>query len=76
MEKILRICGLLFPVLYLISMLILVERMIPGWVGNYFSFEEQCISERVFLIPVITFVLVAGFGFFTLVEAEKVRSSI
>ena len=36
----------------------LMEQMFPGWTSYFFSFEEQSISERIFLVPVIVAMLV------------------
>ncbi|CAO1650380.1 hypothetical protein NYA22BAC_00749 [Parasphingorhabdus sp. NYA22] len=58
MGRLLRFLGISIPISYLIAMSILVERMFPGWARYFYSFD-QCNSDKIFLIPVVIFVVAA-----------------
>tara|TARA_R110002020_G_scaffold45610_2_gene130378 strand:- start:174 stop:569 length:396 start_codon:yes stop_codon:yes gene_type:complete len=59
MQRALRSFGIVFPIGYLIAITIMLENMFPGWASHYFSWEDQSIGERLFLIPIVVFMFVA-----------------
>ena len=53
MQFALRILAVGIPLGCMIFMSIMMERMFPGWIKFYYSFEPQSIGERFFLLPII-----------------------
>ncbi|VAV91958.1 hypothetical protein MNBD_ALPHA04-1627 [hydrothermal vent metagenome] len=59
MERPLRFLGIGVPIIYLIAMSAMMERMFPGWAAYFYSFDKENISDRLFLVPIVIFVAVA-----------------